>query len=67
MFLIVLPKVKDFKDLPFHKLFRSVRTVPLVDFVYDLKIFNDINYIPVARSILWPFLSVTTAFLKPDL
>ena len=29
----------------------------------DLKVFKAINYIPVARSMLWPFLSVTIAFL----
>ena len=31
------------------------------------KFLNSFNYTPVAKSIVWPFLSVTTAFLKPFL
>ena len=41
-----LPIVNDLCGLPFHKFFLSTKTVPLVDFVYDLKIFNAIKLNP---------------------
>ena len=41
--LNIFPKDNDLSGLPFHKFFRSTKTVPLVDFVYDLKVFNAIK------------------------
>ncbi len=40
--LLLLTEVKGLYGFPFHKPDLSTKTVPLVDFVYDLKNFNDI-------------------------
>jgi hypothetical protein len=42
-FIAFFGETKDLKGLPFHKPVLSTKIVPLVDFVYGLKVFNAIN------------------------